>query len=210
MSNKPKNNVIRFPVEGLRKFGFEKAKKRGSSAMERAGQMSLFDHRPAAPGEVLSLPTNIGPFDEAFLLDEHGDERAEAIYRKAIEEGDHVADAWCNLGILECRRQNTAAALECFAHSLAQDPRHFESHYNMGNLYFELGDLTLARVHYDQAASIDPESANVYFNLGLVHAMAEHFEAAVEALTTYKELAPRTETRMADELLLMLRQSLRR
>jgi tetratricopeptide (TPR) repeat protein len=210
VSKKPKNNVIRFPVEGLRKFGFEKAKKRSESAMEREGQLSLFDQRPAEPGEVLSLPTSIGAFDEALLLDERGDERAEATYRKAIEEGDYVADAYCNLGIFECGRENTTAALECFAQSLANEPRHFEAHYNMGNLYFELGDLTLARVHYEQAVSIEPEAANVYFNLGLVHAMAEHFEAAVDALTTYRELAPRSDTRMADELLLMLRQSLHR
>ena len=33
---------------------------------------------------------------------------------------------------------------------------------------------------------------------------------AIESLTTYKELTPPTETRMANELLLMLRQSLTR
>jgi tetratricopeptide (TPR) repeat protein len=207
MSKRKQDNVIRFPVEGLRKFGFKKARTRGDTRMEREGQLSLFG-TPAATGEVVSLPTGAGAFQEALLLDERGDDGAEARYREAIEESDHVADAWCNLGIIECERGQTTAALECFAQSLAAEPRHFESHYNMANLYFEIGDLALARTHYELAATSDPEAPNVYFNLGLVHAMAGTLDAAVEALTTYKELVPPAECRLANELLFMLRQSL--
>lgn len=203
----PKDNIIRFPVEGLRKFGFKKARTRGKSAAEREGQLSLFS--PTSPeGAVVSLPTGIGAFDEALLLDERGEARAEAGYRRAIDEEDHVADAYCNLGIMECRKNDTMAAIDCFAQSLAVEPRHFESHYNMANLYFDMGDLVLARTHYQIAASIDPEFAHVYFNLGLVLAMQREFEEAVEAFTRYKELVPPTECRLANELLLMLRQSL--
>jgi tetratricopeptide (TPR) repeat protein len=203
----PKDNVIRFPVEGLRKFGFKKARTRGRSAAERQGQLSLFGS-PSPEGAVVALPTGIGAFDEALLLDERGESRAEAAYRRAIKEEDHVADAYCNLGIMECRNDNTTAAIECFAQSLAAEPRHFESHYNRANLYFDMGDHVLARTHYQIAASIDPEFPHVYFNLGLVHAMQGDYEAAVEALTKYKELVPPAECRLANELLLMLRQSL--
>lgn len=209
MTKKPRDNIIRFPVEGLRKFGFKKARRTTTdSKLEREGQMSLFS--PPAAGDVVTLPTGIGPFEEALLYDERGDESAGERYHRAIEQGDHVPDAWCNLGILACNKGQTAEALECFAQSLATDPRHFEAHYNMANLYFEIGDLTLARTHYRIAAQINPEFSHVYFNLGLVYAMSDRFEEAIDALTTYEELTPPEETRMASELLLMLRQSIPR
>ncbi len=204
---RPKNtpdNVIPFPVEGLRKFGFERASKRRMSPMEQAGQLHLFE-RPA--GEVLQLPTGIAPFDEALLLDERGETAAAERYRKAVAEGDRVADAYCNLGIMESKKGRTAEAFDCFTRSLAQEPRHFESHYNIANLYSEVGDLRLARTHYEMAAAVEPDFPNVYFNLGLVQAMAENYEPAIEALATYQKLSPSSERRMADELLAMLRRS---
>lgn len=203
-SKDPMDNVIRFPVEGVRKFGFRRAKRRGQSVLERRGQLNLFD-KPT--GEVLALPTTISPFEEALLLDERGDDRAAGAYKKAIEENDCEADAYCNLGIMESEQGHVAAAFDSFTNSLAIEPRHFESHYNMANLYFEEGDLRLARTHYELAASIDPGFPNVYFNLGLVHAMGENFEAAIETLSTYKELATGDEIGIADELLTMLRRS---
>ena len=199
------NNVIRFPVEGVRKFGFKRAKRYRESVMEQKGQLNLFA-RPT--GEVLPLPTGISVFEEALLLDERGDTGAADVYRKAIEEGDCVADAHCNLGIMQSQAGDSTEAFDSFTSSLAHEPRHFESHYNMANLYFEEGDLRLARTHYEIAASIDPEFPNVYFNLGLVHAMNEDLEAAIEALSTYRTLAPQNDTRMADELLVTLKRSL--
>jgi tetratricopeptide (TPR) repeat protein len=204
-SKDPMNNVIRFPMEGVRKFGFKRAKRRRTSAMERKGQLSLFE-RPG--GEVLPLPTGISAFEEALLLDERGDNGAARAYRKAVEENDCVADAYCNLGIMQSRKAETAEAFDSFTSSLTHEPRHFESHYNIANLYFEEGDTRLARAHYEIAASIDPEFPNVYFNLGLVHAMNEDLTEAIEALSTYKELAANDDVRIADELLTTLRRSI--
>jgi len=199
------NNVIRFPVEGVRKFGFKRAKRGRKSAMERRGQLNLFE-KPA--GEVLRLPTGISTFEEALLLDEGGDKAAAATYRRAIDEDDSAADAWCNLGIMESRDGKVIEAFVSFTNSLAREPRHFESHYNMANLYFEEGDLRLAETHYEIAASIEPEFPNVHFNLGLVHAMREDLQAAIDSLTTYTELASREDARMAEELLATLKRTL--
>ena len=201
----PMNNVIRFPVEGVRKFGFKRAKRHRESAMEKKGQLSLFE-KPT--GEVLPLPTGMSAFEEALLLDERGDSAAADAYRKAIDEHDYVADAYCNLAIMQSREGRTVEAFDSFAKSLGHEPRHFESHYNMANLYFEEGDLRLARTHYEIAASIAPEFPNVYFNLGLVHAMSEDLQAAIEALSTYRDLATNDDGRMAEELLATLRRSI--
>jgi hypothetical protein len=50
-----------------------------------------------------------------------------------------------------------------------------------------------------------PTFPNVYFNLGLVHAMNEEHTQAVESLAKYRELATAEEGMKADELLASLK-----
>ncbi len=197
--------ILQFTAKAPSKFGFERVKKRKKTDVERQGQLNLF---AATVGRILHLPRNVSPFEEALMLDERGDRKAAELYWKAISESDSAADAYCNLGILESQAGKTVKAFDCFTKSLKHDPRHFESHYNLGNLYFEVGDLRLARLHFEVAAELEPNFPNVYFNLGLVHAMNEDFSAAVEALSKYKELTPQQEGSKADELLASLKRSL--
>jgi tetratricopeptide (TPR) repeat protein len=211
------SNVIRFPVEAVSKRGHKRvrpdAQKRRTRAarMEREGQLNMFEG-PAPPpermGEVVPLPLRLSTFEEALLLDESGDERAEAVYRRAIEDDEYAADAWCNLGVLKSHQGHFDEAFTCFTQSLTCDPRHTESHYNIGNLYFDMGDLRLARAHYEIAAEIDPDFPNVHFNLGLVTALAEDYRAAYDAFSRYRDLAPAAEARVATELLASIRSAM--
>jgi len=200
--------ILRFPDQVSAKYDFKRAKrgrKRKKVDLEDYGQLNLFSGKK---GQVFRLPSRFSPFEEALLLDESHDERAKDAYLKAISEGDSVADAYCNLGILESRTGNTAQAFDCFTKSLKEDSRHFESHYNLGNLYFDSGDLQLARLHYEIAAQIYPAYANVHFNLGLVLAESEEYKLGVEALNTYKSLVSEKESVKADDLLESLEKSL--
>jgi len=205
MTKDPNDNVIRFPTESVAKFGLERVKTRRKKGLEDHGQLSLF-RKPA--GEVLKIRTGIGAFDEALLLDERGDADAREHYRRAIEKGDSVSDAYCNLGVMESRAGRTTAAFDCFKEALKYEPRHFESHYNLGNLYFEAEELRPAQLHYEVAAELDDEFPNVYFNLGLVNALIGDFEAAIQSLTDYKELVPESEHAKANELLANIRLSI--
>jgi tetratricopeptide (TPR) repeat protein len=195
--------ILQLSSQPPSKFGFERVKKRRKGKQQ--GQLNLFSERG---GQILHLPTNIGPFEEALLLDERGDSRAEETYRRAVSEGDCVADAYCNLGIIESKAGRTEKAFDCFTKSLELDPRHLESHYNLGNLYFDAGDLRLARMHYHLAAEIEPVFPNLYFNLGLVLALAGDLTAAVATLSRYKELVSEDEGGKADGLLDTLKQSI--
>ncbi len=186
------------------KFDFERVKKKRKPGGK--GQLNLFH---ATGAQVIKLPTDIGPFDEALLLDERGDKRAKDAYERAIEEGDSTADAYCNLGIIESKEGRTAKAFDCFTKSLEIDPRHVESHFNLGNLYFEEGNLRLARMHYELAAEVEPSSLpNLYFNLGLVYAMNDELARAIHYLNEYRELVPPGEAAKADELLATLQTTL--
>ena len=197
--------VLQFTAKPPSKLGFERVKKRKKAGPGQPGQLNLFS---APGGQVLRLPSNIGAFEEALLLDERGDQRANQVYWRAIEEGDSVADAYCNLGILESKAGRVTKAFDCFTKSLEHDPRHLESHYNLANLYFDEGNLRLARMHYELAAAVEPTFPNIYFNLGLVHALNNDYPASFSALSKYKELASNDESANADELLENLKRSI--
>jgi tetratricopeptide (TPR) repeat protein len=218
MTKKPDrstSNVIRFPVEAVSRAGFKRSHAghdEKSTRMEAEGQMNLFQGDAPASGTrmgaVVPIPLQIGPFEAAILLDDNNDPRAEDAYRRAITEGDFVPDAWCNLGVLKSIKRDLDSAFECFAQSLAADPRHAESHYNIGNLYFEFGDLKLARMHYEKAIECDGDLASAYFNLGLVTALAEDYQTAYDSLALYKSIAPPEEIGVADDLMRYLRSAI--
>ena len=195
--------ILKFPVQAS-KLGYKRVKK-CLQAPENQNQLDLFP-RPSA--QILDFAPDLGRFEQALMLDERGDIKAAEFYAKAIEEQDCVADAYCNLGIIESQKGNTAKAFDCFTNSLKHDPRHSESHYNLGNLYFDVNDLRLALIHYQMAAEVAPSFPNVYFNLALVQALNKDLAGAVGSLSRYQELVSKDEGRLAEELLHNLKKSL--
>jgi tetratricopeptide (TPR) repeat protein len=195
--------ILKFPGDAT-KLGFRRVHKR-DRRLEDPNQLDLFLSPPA---RISDFSSELSPFEQALLCDERGDLRAADLYAKAIENEDCVADAFCNLGILESKKGYTAKAFDCFTTSLKHNPRHSEAHYNLANLYFEVNDFRLAQIHYEMAIEVDPEFANVYFNLGLVQSLNHELAAAIKTLVKYQQLVPANEARNADELLRNLRQSL--
>lgn len=166
---------------------------------EKKGQLNLF-----VGGKVVPM-NKLTPFEEALLHDDLGDAaKARELYVNAIAAKDSVADAYCNLGILESEAKNFAKAIDCFTLCLKEDPRHFEAHYNLANQYAEVGNLPLAKVHYQLSIEIEPEFPNSYFNLALTQAMNREIEAAVQSLLHYRTIAPNEDIAQAEELIRML------
>lgn len=194
--------VIQFPGTNPGKFGFKPVRKKKNPTSNAAGQLDLF-----SGGKVRSL-NPLSVFEEALMMDEQGDLRASDLYLKAIEAGDSIADAYCNLGILESERNNYVAAIDCFTKSLKEDPRHYESHYNLANLYAEIGNLPLAKVHYQMTIAIEPEFPNSYFNLALTLVMNKEVEEAIQSLLTYRSLVSPDEQKLAEELITTLNSTL--
>jgi len=165
---------------------------------ELQGQMSLF-RQETGKVQVSRLLT---PFEEALVLHEQGDVTAAEFYEQAITEGDNIAEAYCNLGIIELDRGNMVGALENFAQSLKNDPRHVEAHYNLANLYYDAGDFPLARLHYEAAIQIEPNFSLVFYNLALVYHRLNNVEGARQSLNRYKDLEPGDEEiELVDQLL---------
>ncbi len=179
-------------------FGLKRVRRRKKKIPEDYGQLNLFDSQPPS-GKVVQLST--GSFEEALTKDEMGDvPGAKQAYRGAIKNGDRVADAYCNLGILESQN-NSINAIDCFTRSLKVAPRHFQSHYNLANLYSEEKNYQLAKLHYEIAIEIAPDFPNAHYNLGLVMALMKDYRGAIKALTTYRKLAPSDELGKTNELI---------
>jgi tetratricopeptide (TPR) repeat protein len=195
--------ILKFPGDATR-LGYSRVRKRGRRA-EDPNQLDLF---LAPPARITNFTSALSPFEQALLCDERGEAQAADLYVKAIENQDCVADAFCNLGIIESKKGNTAKAFDCFTTSLKHDARHSEAHYNLANLYFEVNDFRLAQIHYEMAAEVDPDFANIYFNLALVQSINHELAAAIKTLIRYQQLAPADEARHADELLRSLKRSL--
>jgi tetratricopeptide (TPR) repeat protein len=187
--------VVKFPVQPPEKFGFRPVRKKREAPVPKTGQLNLF-----TGGKLVKL-NQLSSFEEALLLDERNEKSAKDQYLKAIKEGDSVADAYCNLGILESKLKNFPKAIDCFTLSLKEDPRHFESHYNLANLYAEIGNLPLAKVHYQMSISIEPEFPNSYFNLGLTMAINKEINSAVEMLLEYRRRTTDDDHKQVDELI---------
>jgi tetratricopeptide (TPR) repeat protein len=195
--------IIEFPAQAS-KLGYRPVKKRAKAA-DHPDQLVLF---PSTKASILNLSPDLSTFERALTFDERDDLKAAELYQKAIEEHDCVADAYCNLGIIESKKGNTTKAFGCFTTSLKHNARHSEAHYNLGNLYFELNDFRLAQIHYEMAGEVDPLFANAYFNLALVQGINNDFGGAVNALAKYRELVSEDEGRIAAELLQNLKSSL--
>ncbi len=195
--------VIQFPGSNPEKFGFKPVRKKRKPEGEKPAQLDLF-----SGGKVRSL-NQLSVFEEALILDEQGDSRAHAHYLKAIETGDSLADAYCNLGIIESEERNHSKAIDCFTKSLKEDPRHFEAHYNLANLYAEIGNFPLAKIHYQMSINIEPDFPNSYFNLALTLVMNKEVEQAIQALLNYRSLVPQEERVQAEQLINNLTHSLR-
>jgi Flp pilus assembly protein TadD len=188
--------VVKFPIPTPEKFGPQRVHKKKDSASDKQGQLNLF-----TGGKVVRL-NKLTDFEEALFIDERGDTKeARKLYLKAIERGDSLADAYCNLGIIEWQEGNQSKAVDYFTHALKNYPRHFEAHYNLANLYGELGNFPLATAHYKISIELEPTFSNSYFNLALTHAMNREFAEAVNLLRQYRELTTAEEQKQADELI---------
>ncbi|MEM9324681.1 MAG: tetratricopeptide repeat protein [Bacteroidota bacterium] len=196
--------VIKFPVEPPRKLGPKKVHKRKKADPEDHGQLNLFN-QIVAETRVRSLQSGNDFFEEALALDDQGDPFAENMYLRAIEHEQSIADAYCNLGILMSRREEYAKAVDYLTKSLAVNPRHFEAHYNLANVYSDLGNFGLAKMHYEISTEIAPSFPNSYYNLGLVLVSLKQYDAAAQVIQQYIELSPDYNHEVAHDLIRTLK-----
>jgi tetratricopeptide (TPR) repeat protein len=196
--------VVKFPGITPEKFGLQRVRKKKKSDQEKHGQLNLF-----SGGKIIRL-NRLSLIEEALAYEDLGDvTTAKEAYLKAIElEEEAIADAYCNLGILEFEEGLTTQAIDHFTLCLKHEPRHFEAHYNLANIYAEVGNLKLAKVHYQVSIEIEPAFPNSYYNLGLTLALNKEFKEAIDMLNQYRRISPFEDHKHTDELINQLMSAL--
>ena len=180
--------VVQFPGNPSSKYGLQKVGKKttGSAKKSDPGQLNIFEETSEA--KVIQMPQGGSFFDHALNLDDKGLNEAKEAYERAIQQGDNIADALCNLGVIEFSLGNAREAVNCFTRALKEDSRHLEAHFNLANLYSEKGNYDLAQLHYEVAITIDENFEHSYYNLGLVFISKKSYREALEILSVYRKM----------------------
>lgn len=191
--------IIKFPVQAPEKFGNRRIRRKRKPDLEEFGQLNLFE-----AGKVIDLPGDKSFFEEALQRDERGDGQAEKYYLLAIENEECMEDALCNLAVLKSSNGDHISAVDYLTQCLKRSPRHFEAHYNLGNVYSDIGNFELAKAHYELATQISPEYPNGHYNLGLVLISLKDYKNALDSINRYVDLEPNTDITKAKELITTL------
>jgi tetratricopeptide (TPR) repeat protein len=135
-----------MPLSGLSigAVGERVVVKEGASRWQaESGQYLLaFEGDPAAGQLKVVQPqaTAEDQIDRGYELHEAGRlEQAEAVYRKALEDGGPDALLFFNLGVLLEDMERKAEAAESYQAALQLDPRMADGHYNLALLCEQLG-----------------------------------------------------------------------
>jgi len=177
--------VIRQSLDAMRKqiSGVEKP-------LLEAGASSTGKHRVAFRHQGRLLE----PIAGQFLMD--FSEREKVVTSTPVPKSEsspreNEVTTWFARGIaLEEDPSTQPDAIAAYQQVLEIEPAHAASHINLGTLYYNRQDFSLAERHYRQAIEADPRYSLAYFDLGNV---LDETGRVVEAIQTYKtalQLAP--------------------
>ena len=113
------------------------------------------------------------------------------LYREILERSPHKADAMNMLGILCAQRGDQLSALEWIGKAIAIDSRNAAYRFNFGKALLNLKRTREACEALERAATLDPDYADAYNELGLARAEAGSLEAAEKAFRRALSLQPR-------------------
>lgn len=101
-----------------------------------------------------------------------------------------VADLFARGIALEENPSTQNEAITVYLKVLDMDPMHAAAHINLGTLYYNRQEYSLAEKHYRSAIKIDPRYALAYFDLGNVLDETGRVEEAINTYRTAIQLAP--------------------
>lgn len=115
-------------------------------------------------------------FEEAQKCFAAGDlMRAKVLFNQALDTGEQMAAANCQLGVIFISSGEFPSAIRHFEESLVIDPAYVPALANLGKIFQSAGCLTEALNLYDRALKSDPERSELYANrANILVAMAKH------------------------------------
>ena len=182
MSVRP--NKIRESLDAMRKqaAGLE-------NPLLEAATWSTPKHRVAFrhDGKLLE------PIAGQFLMDFSDREKVvtSAPQKPEPVPNENEVSSWFARGIaLEEDPSTHAEAIAAYHRVLELAPNHAAAHINLGTLYYNRQEFSLAERHYREAIEADPRYALAYFDLGNVLDETGRVHEAVQTYKTALQLAP--------------------
>jgi tetratricopeptide (TPR) repeat protein len=130
-------------------------------------------------------------FEAAVAHDRAGRrDRAEALYRKVLQNSPDHADALHLLGVIANKRGRHQRAIQLIERVLASAPDFPTAHVNLGIALRAAGRRADAAESYRRAIALRPDYAIAHCNLGAIQNEQEEFEAGLASADRAIELLP--------------------
>jgi Tfp pilus assembly protein PilF len=117
-------------------------------------------------------------------------DKAEALYRKALEEDPEQADVLHLLGVVAFQRGNSETAIELIELALPELADLPEPHLNLGNALRQVGRLADAVDSYRRAIALNPDYGMAHSNLAATLIDQDEFAAGLASAERAVELIP--------------------
>lgn len=106
--------------------------------------------------------------------------KAEKIYKLNPDkhQRNFVALLYYNAGMLSMKDKENAKAIQLLLKSADLDPASWETHVNLGYLFFTTGDMERAETAFNNGLSLRPDQADIYYMLGKTLYVQGKFEVA--------------------------------
>jgi tetratricopeptide (TPR) repeat protein len=140
----------------------------------------VFRHKGAA----------VEPIAGQFVMDFDGRETVEPATIHAFRAAESAADFFTRGVSLEESAATQEEAIASYQKCIALDPNHAAAFINLGTLYYNRHDYTLAERYYRKAIEVDPKYALAYFDLGNVLDETGRLIDAIRAYQNAIGLAP--------------------
>lgn len=158
--------------------------------MEAAGQLNMFAGHSSS--RMIEIESAADPFHLALQYEEQNQARAIEYYELAIARDIRKVDALVNVATIYADNGRNLEAMDRLAKALVLAPDNAIAHYNIANVYLEVHNTSLAKLHYEMALQIEPTMPEAMFNLALVSLLFSDRDKAIDLLEKYKEIHPDT------------------
>ena len=133
----------------------------------------------------------LGPLKRAMELTQAGRlEEAEAAYKEVLAQDHSVVEARYNLGTIYLGRQDYAAAEGEFQKVIELSPGTAQAYPALSRAYAQQGHNERALEVMAQGVALEPEDAQMQFNLGVLYYNAQRTKEAEDTLRTVETLDP--------------------
>jgi tetratricopeptide (TPR) repeat protein len=90
-------------------------------------------------------------------------------------------------------RDEVVEAQALYERAIGLEPDFFEAHFNLGNIYHDLGNFDEAQSCYREALRLNPQYADAHFYLAVTFEKMGQSQEARPHWKAYRELAPHGE-----------------